>query len=212
MNGDTPVNIAGVLAYPNDESGRMIRFIDSDYNILFHVPDGANIIVTGLDGTDTVLSCHYIDDTNAIIDKSIFHILQFAIFLEQRGAVCRPEHPKPNDICDIYEIYQLKNVWDSEYGFCSYEAAKGKLHPSHYAKVYAGQLAPKVTLDDLFVKHNAEMRPRRMAMRSMSVSDVVVLNRSGVKKAYYVDRFGFEEAKEFLNLPLKKRKRPGRER
>ena len=37
MNGDIPVNIAGVLAYPNDEGERMIRFIDSDYHTLFRL-------------------------------------------------------------------------------------------------------------------------------------------------------------------------------
>ena len=46
MNGDTPVNIFGVLAYPNDEGGRLVRFIDSDYNTLFHVPNGGSIILT----------------------------------------------------------------------------------------------------------------------------------------------------------------------
>ena len=51
MNGNTPINVAGVLAFPNDTDRGMIRFIDSGYNILFHVPDGANIILTGFDGT-----------------------------------------------------------------------------------------------------------------------------------------------------------------
>ncbi len=44
------------------------------------------------------------------------------------------------------------------------------------------------------------------------MSDVVVLNRGGEEKAFYVDRFGFEEAKKFLNPPLRKRKRPAQER
>ena len=56
MNGDTPVNIFGVLAYPNDEGGRLIRFIDSDYNTLFHVPDGGSIILTTF-GDDRKILC-----------------------------------------------------------------------------------------------------------------------------------------------------------
>ena len=79
-------------------------------------------------------------------------------------------------------------------------------------KVYAGALAPGVTLDAIFAKHNQDMRPRRMEIRSMSVSDVVVLNRGGTKKAYYVDNIGFQKAEQFLKPPARNKKRPGQER
>ena len=116
------------------------------------------------------------------------------------------------DICDTYEIYQLKDIRQTSYGFCGYEAAKDKLRPSHYSKVYAGILDPDITLEDIFAKHNQDLRPRRMEMRSMSVSDVVVLNRGGRKKAYYVDTIGFREAKQFLKPPARNKKRSGQER
>ena len=59
MNGDTPVNVFGVLAFPNDADGGLVRFIDSDYNTLFHVPDGENIILTtfGDDGKRRSADC-----------------------------------------------------------------------------------------------------------------------------------------------------------
>ena len=123
-----------------------------------------------------------------------------------------PDHPGAADICDTYEVYQLKDVSKTAYGFCSYEAAKDKLHPSHYVKVYAGVLAPGVTLDDIFAKRNQDLRPRRMEIRSMSVGDVVVLNRNGTKKAYYVDNFGFREAERFLKPPARNKKQAGQER
>lgn len=188
-----------------------IRFIDSDYRPLFTVPDGANIVMTELDGTCNMFSCQYIDDCHARIGDGIFHIHQFALVMEQRGAVYAPEQPKAADICDTYEVYQLKDVAGTPYGFCSYAAAKDKLRPSHYAKVYAGVLAPGVTLDDIYVKHNQDQRPRRMEIRSMSVSDVVVLTQNGSRRAFYVDSFGFKEANEFLGK-TPQRKRPSQKR
>ena len=65
MNGDIPVNIAGVLAYPNDEGERMIRFIDSDYHTLFFVPDGESIVLTAFGDDRKTLRCRYIDDYHA---------------------------------------------------------------------------------------------------------------------------------------------------
>ena len=203
---------AGVPERPKDGNGRAVRFIDSEYHQLFTVPDGANIVLTRLDGTHCTLPCRYIDDFHAIIGNEPFHIHQFALIQEQRGAVYMPEHPGAADICDTYEVYQLKDVSKTPYGFCSYKAAKDKLHPSHYVKVYAGVLAPGVTLDGIFAKHNQDLRPRRMEIRSMSVSDVVVLNRGGMKKAYYVDNIGFREAEQFLKPPTRSKKRAGQER
>lgn len=212
MNGGTPVNIAGVPAFPNDEGGRQVRFIDSNYNTLFHVPDGGNIILTAFDDSRRTLLCRCIDDVHAMIGGSTYHICEFAEIMERNGSVYAPEHPQEGDICDTYTIYQIKDLRAVPYSFAPYEAAKGKLRMTDYAQAYRGVLAPKVTLDGLFAKHNRDSRPFGQRMRSMSMSDVVVLNRGGVEKAYYVDRFGFEEAKKFLDPPLRKRKRPSRER
>lgn len=211
MDDNSP-NIAGVCASPNEEGGQAIRFIDSEYNQLFTVQDGDHIVLTYLDGIQETLLCKYIDDCHAVIGNWAYHIHEFALVQEMRGAVYAPEHPQPGDIIDVYEIYQLKNPYKIDYGFCPYMAAKNELLPSHYLKVYAGVLLPKTTLEDLFEKHNSDLRPRRMEMRSMSVSDVVVMDRSGEKRAFYVDSVGFQEAKRFLDPPIRKKKRPAQER
>ena len=83
---------------------------------------------------------------------------------------------------------------------------------SHYQRAYRGVLAPKVTLEALYAKHNRGSRPFGDRMRSLSMSDVIVLNRGGEEKAYYVDTVGFQEAKRFLNPPIRKRKPPRQER
>lgn len=182
----------------DNKHNEIIRFVDSEHHLLFTVLDGDNIVLTELDGTSSTLPCRYIDEYHARIGEAIFHIHQFALIQEQRGAVYLPELPRATDICDTYEVYQIKDVGGTPYCFCSYAAAKDKMQRSHYIKAYAGVLAPDVTLDDIYAKHNQDLRPRRMEMRSMSVSDVVVLTQGGNKKAFYVDLFGFQEVKEFI--------------
>ena len=207
-----PVNIMGVCAFPNENGKRDCRFIDSDYNTLFTVPDGSNIIVTDMDGRESVLECRYIDDAHVAVGGSAYHICEYAEMQERSGRLYRPEHPKAGDCCDTYTIYQLKNTREVPYGFMPYEYAKGKLHPSHYEKAYQGMLAPKVTLESLFHKHNVDSRPFGQRMRSMSMSDIVVVDRGGERKAFYVDRFEFTEAARFLNPPKRSRKRSAQER
>lgn len=212
MRGDTPVNIAGVVAFPNDEGGARIRFIDSGYNTLFFVPDGGSIVFTPFGGDRELLPCRYLDDYHAIIGGRTFHICEFAESAERHGAVYAPEHPREGDILDTYTIYQLGDIGAVPYAFMPYDQAKAKLRFSHYRRVYRGVLAPKVTLDDLYLKHNQDSRPFGQRMHSLSMSDVIVLNRGGTEKAYYVDTIGFQEAKRFLNPPVRKRKPPAQER
>lgn len=209
---DIPVNIRGVLAFPNEEGGRLIRFIDSEYNTLFHVPDGGNIFFTTFDDRRRLLPCRYIDDYHTVVGNDTFHICEFAEFAQSVGAVYAPEHPQKGDICDTYMIYQIKDTRETPYSFEPYAYAKRKLWIGHYQRAYRGVLAPRTTLEDLFDRHNRDSRPFGQRMRSMSVSDVVVLERNGEEKAYYVDRVGFEEAPQFLNPPVRKRKRTRQER
>lgn len=212
MRGDTPVNIAGVVAFPNDEGGARIRFIDSSYNTLFLVPDGGSIVFTPFGGDRELLPCRYLDDYHAIIGGRTFHICEFAESAERCGAVYAPEHPREGDILDTYTIYQLEDIGAVPYAFMPYDQAKAKLRFSHYRRAYRGVLAPKVTLDDLYLKHNQDSRPFGQRMHSLSMSDVIVLNRGGEEKAYYVDTVGFQETKRFLNPPVRKRKPPAQER
>lgn len=92
MSFQEPVNIMGVMAFPNpDKKKQVIRFIDSSYKELFKVPDGGNVELTRADGSRTSLPCIYIDDYHAKIGNSVYHICQFAEILEKNGATCSPE-------------------------------------------------------------------------------------------------------------------------
>lgn len=86
-----PVNIAGVCAFPNENGGRNIRFIDTSYKTLFHVPDHGAVTLTRTDGTQQTLACHYIDDTHAYIGGRAYHIMEFAEMVRRNGYTCQPE-------------------------------------------------------------------------------------------------------------------------
>ena len=192
-----PVNVMGVMAFPNPNGVRDVRFIDSHYNALFKVPDGGKVVITHFDGTVAVRRCAYIDDYHAMIGSSVYHICEFAEAMEQNGNTYAPEQPREGDVCDTYEIYQLRDIAKSGYAFRSYDEAKGSIKAADYHRVYAGMLSPNVSLDTLYQKHNRDDRPFGRRMWSLSVSDVIVVHHGGERKAFYVDFVGYQELKRF---------------
>ena len=192
MTDREPVNIMGVIAFPEpDKSKRRIRFIDAEYNTLFYIPDGASIVMTRMDGSSVIRPCTYIDE--------VYHICEFAEMAQRTGTVYEPLDPKQLPVeTGCYEIYQIDNVGKVDYAFMRYERAKGKLRAAHYRKAFAGVLAPNMTLEELYRKHNADTRPFYRQMRSLSESDVIVVKRGSKRNAYYVDAVGFQEVPSFL--------------
>ena len=61
---------------------KLIRFIDSDYNDLFFLPDGANIRLTYANGEERILSCKYMDEYHLKAGSEVFHICQFAELMD----------------------------------------------------------------------------------------------------------------------------------
>lgn len=79
----------------------------------------------------------------------------------------------------------------------------GEPNPEHYQLVYTGELEDfkdlNAMLEGLYMKFNIE-RPADYRARSLSISDVVVLNIGGVFSCHYVDSIGFSELnKDFLD-------------
>ena len=72
---------------------KMIRFIDSNYNDLFLIPDGANIVLTLPSGERKTRSCKFLDSTHVQIGNEVLHIHQFAEGIERSGTKCVPEIP-----------------------------------------------------------------------------------------------------------------------
>lgn len=67
--------------------------------------------------------------------------------------------------------------------------------------MYTGQLAATDTLERIFERFNID-HPQDFTGHSLSVSDVVTLNRDGAETAHYVDSFGFQEVPQFLQQQL----------
>ena len=157
MTDREPVNIMGVIAFPNpDKDQRVIRFIDSEYHTLFTIKDGESIVITRFDGEKMVFPCKYIDDCHVCIGNSAYHICEFAEMQERNGNTYVPRTPKISDEICTYEIYQIPATADVDYYFRSYEAAKGKLQSADYQRSYAGMYAKENSLEDLWAKHNRD--------------------------------------------------------
>lgn len=124
-----------------------------------------------------------------------FMIGETAPFLERIAA-----YEKEYGI-NTYSIYQLEHSEHADqYLFMSYDWLERKglsVDRDDYRMVYAAQLEPGTTLEDIYTRFNID-HPKDFKGHSLSVSDVVVLNKSGVDTAYYVDSFGFKEIPGFL--------------
>ena len=86
------------------------------------------------------------------------------------------------------------------YQFMGFESAKKlgyTIEGKDYRMVYAAPWTPTITLEDIFERFNIN-RPNDFHGHSLSVSDVIVINRTAETKAYYVDSFGFEELPDFV--------------
>ena len=102
---------------------------------------------------------------------------------------------------DIFAIYQLKGGPETrDYRFEAYESlqeAGRAVDRQNYDLIYTAPLDGKTTLEDIYRTFNLD-RPADFTGHSLSVSDVVVLTRSGKEEAHYCDSFGFTPVPEFF--------------
>ena len=99
-----------------------------------------------------------------------------------------------------FAIYQMDSGDEHTYQFMGMESAKNlgyTIDGKDYRMVYAAPWMPTITLDNIFERFNID-RPEDFRGHSLSVSDVIVINRGAEITAYYVDSFGFQELPEFV--------------
>lgn len=100
-----------------------------------------------------------------------------------------------------YTIYQLKqSIENRDRASMPLKYLREKDIPvlrERYDLIYQASLNEGETLDDLYLKFNL-YHPADYTGHSMSISDVVVLQKDGTKTAFYVDDMGFAEVPEFL--------------
>ena len=117
---------------------------------------------------------------------------------------------------NTYGIYQLRDLHhggsdEDLFMGLDYLRKKGinSPDPRKYDYVYGGRIDDLLgshnaiqdewLLEMIFQKLNVGEKPEGYFGRSLSVSDIVVINRSGERKAYFVDRIGFKELPEFVH-------------
>ena len=69
---------------------KYIRFINSDYKTLFHLPDGGRVRIIYPDGEQLDRVCRFIDEYHTDIGGYPYHICEFAERMEQNGAKYAP--------------------------------------------------------------------------------------------------------------------------
>ena len=72
------------------EKKKYIRFINSDYKTLFHLPDGGRIRLTRSDGKQVDRVCRFIDECHTQVGNWTYHICEFAGRMEQNGTKYEP--------------------------------------------------------------------------------------------------------------------------
>lgn len=88
----------------NTDSGKQIRFIDSNYNDLFTIPDGGNVLLTLSDGDFLTRKCRYLDEFHTEVGNYVYHICEFAERMEQNGTKYSPA-PIPTNM--PYRSYSI---------------------------------------------------------------------------------------------------------
>ena len=105
-----------------------------------------------------------------------------------------------DDYFGIYQLKQGEELRDYRFENLAHLQTRGlAVDKANYELVYQGALKNE-SLDDIFERFNIE-RPDDFKGHSLSVSDIVVFRREGETQAHYVDRFGFQEVKDFYRQP-----------
>ena len=106
--------------------------------------------------------------------------------------------PKPSDTFTIYQLKRTDDTWDYRFQSLKQLGAAGLVpDPDNYAHTYTAPLDNGMTLNKIYHTFNMD-RPEDFKGHSLSVSDMVVLNRDGKETAFYVDSMGFQELPGFL--------------
>ena len=99
-----------------------------------------------------------------------------------------------------FAIYHIdENTIGKEHLFRGLDYVKEhglEVDAANYKCVYSDRMLASDDLDGLYATFN-DNPPADYKAHSMSVSDVVIMLQNGETKAFYVDRFGFEELPDF---------------
>ena len=99
-----------------------------------------------------------------------------------------------------YKIYQLKSIAKTDYAFRDWDCAKRfGFNINDYKLVYSGETEEENVLEELWVKFNMD-HPEDFYGHSLSVSDVVAINRDNDWRWYYCDDIGWVSVTDMINV------------
>ena len=173
------------------------RNVNRDGQQLFQVRNGQRIIENYADGSRLVKDVQTVDDTHFYVGSRFCHIQQYANQCFKRGCYVEPEHPQPGDKLDRLLIYQISH-YTCEYRFTDYDYAQNKLKATDYRCAYVANMPRDYTPDKCFRDFNYDDRPCANSMPSLSVSDLIVMERGDKAEALYVDAVGFKDVSRLL--------------
>lgn len=176
---------------------RFSRFLNRDGQQLFQVRNGQRIIENYADGSQLVKDVQTVDDTHFYVGSRFCYIQQYANQCFKRGCYVEPEHPQPGDKLDRLLIYQIPH-YTCEYRFTDYDYAQNKLKATDYRCAYVANMPRDYTPDKCFRDFNYDDRPCANSMPSLSVSDLIVMERGDKAEALYVDAVGFKDVSRLL--------------
>lgn len=205
--------VGGVKYECMNDKASIMSFVDRKGNRLFEMLDGESLVFTNTEGQETKVECHRVDQNRIRLNDVICSTVKFARWCHQHGVTFRPEFPSVLDCIDTYEIHQIPFAVKTPYRFRRFSDAELFFSASHYQKMYCGMLAKATHPEELYLLHNQDNRPFGAKMHSLTVSDVVVLNRRGNRQALYVDTFGFVDVTDRFppqNPVEKKKETPSR--
>ena len=100
-----------------------------------------------------------------------------------------------------FAVYQLKNIPENrEIRFRPYKVLKEKgiqIQCKDYEQVYLRRMQPADTPESIRKQFDKQL-PRTFKGHSLSVSDVLVLNKEGVVTSYYIEKTGFTVISGFI--------------
>ena len=102
-----------------------------------------------------------------------------------------------------FAVYQLKNITENrQIRFRPYSALQEKgiqIQYMDYEQVYLARMQPEDEPGQIRKRFNEKL-PRTFHGHSISVSDVLVLNKDGVVTSYYVEKEGFTVIAGFIRI------------
>ena len=200
--------VGGVKYECMNDKASIMSFVDRKGNRMFEMLDGEFLVFTNTEGQETKVECHRVDQNRIRLNDVICSTVKFARWCHQHGVTFRPEFPSVLDCIDTYEIHQIPFAVKTPYRFRRFSDAELFFSASHYQKMYCGMLAKATHPEELYLLHNQDNRPFGAKMHSLTVSDVVVLNRQNSRQALYVDTFGFVDVTDRFppQKPVEKKK------